>query len=120
MNHTYGQNAYKNNQILTAPQNKLVLMLYDGIIKNLNLAKISLDKKEYESYNRNLIKAQDIVMELMTTLNFEAGGEVADGLYRLYDYMYLRLIRANVEKNLEYLDEVLKYTEELRETWAQI
>lgn len=120
MNHTYAQNAYKNNQILTAPQNKLVLMLYDGIVKNINMAKLSFEKDDYGKFNEHVIKAQDIVMELMTTLNFEAGGEIAEGLYKLYDYMYFRLIRANVEKNIDYLSEVLKYAEDLRDTWSQI
>lgn len=120
MNHAYAQNAYRNNQILTAPQNKLVLMLFDGIVKNINMARLSFEEKNNSKYNEHLIKAQDIIMELMTTLNFEAGGKVAEGLYKMYDYMYFKLVKANVEKNPEHLDEVLKYAEELRDTWAQI
>lgn len=120
MNHAYAQNAYRNNQILTAPQNKLVLMLFDGIVRNINMAKLAFEDKDLAIFNEHLIKAQDIIMELMTTLNFEAGGQVAEGLYKMYDYMYFKLIKANVEKNMEYLDEVLKYAEDLRDTWAQI
>lgn len=120
MNHAYAQNAYRNNQILTAPQNKLVLMLFDGIVKNINMAKLSLEKGEDRKFSEYLMKAQDIIMELMTTLNFEAGGNVAEGLYKMYDYMYFKLVKANIEKNIDYSNEVLKYAEELRDTWAQI
>lgn len=120
MNQAYAQNAYRNNQILTAPQNKLVVMLYDGIIKNLNISKLALETKDNANVNEHLIKAQDIIMELMTTLNFEAGGEVAKNLYQMYDYMYFKLVRANIDKDIEGIDEILKYSEELRSVWAQI
>lgn len=120
MNQAYAQNAYRTNQILTAPKNKLVLMLYDGIIKNLNISKIALKEKDNSKVNTHLIKAQDIIMELMTTLNFEAGGEVAKNLYQMYDYMYFKLVRANIDKDMEAIDEILKYSEELRSAWAQI
>ncbi len=56
----------------------------------------------------------------MNTLNFEAGGQVAKDLYSLYDYMYKSLIRANIDKDIDKLEEVKRYMEELRDTWTQI
>lgn len=113
-------NAYKNNQVMAASRNKLVIMLYDGAIKNLKLAEIALEEKNIENVNTYLKKTQDIIAEFMSTLNFEAGGEVANSLYQLYDYMYRRLVRANIDKDITPILEVKKYLEELRDTWTQI
>ncbi len=120
MNHAYAKDVYRNNQVTTAPQKKLIIMLYDGAIRNLKLAEIAMENKDIEKINTHLIKAQDIIMELMTTLNFEAGGDIAKNLYQLYDYMYFRLVRANIDKNIDYVKEVKKYMEELRDAWEQI
>lgn len=120
MNHAYAKDTYKNNQILTAPQNKLVVMLYDGAIRNLKLSKIEMENKDLNKVNEYLQKTQDIVFELMNTLNLEVGGDVAKNLYSLYDYMYSRLIEANIKKDLEIINEIQGFLEELRDAWAQI
>jgi len=122
MNYAYAnvQNIYKQNQVTTAPKKKLLIMLYDGAIKFLKLAVKAIEEKDNQEANTNIIKAQDIIMEFMTTLDFEAGGEIAQGLYKLYDYMYRRLIDANIKKDVAAIEEVIKYLEELRDTWAQI
>lgn len=120
MNQANAYNAYKNNSVMTASPSKLVLMLYDGAIKNLRLAEMAIEEKEIEKVNTYLIKTQNIIAEFMSTLNFEAGGEVAKGLYQLYEYMYHKLVRANIDKDIEGIREVKKYLEELRETWSQI
>ena len=113
-------NAYKNNQVMGAPQKKLIIMLYDGAIRNLKLAKIAMNEKNIEKANNTLIKAQNIILELMSTLNFEAGGEIAKNLHALYQYMYEKTIAANIEKNPDHADEVIKFLEELKEVWEQI
>ena len=114
------RNAYQTNQVTTASPKKLLIMLYDGAIKNLRLAELSLEEKNIENVNKYLKKAQDIITEFMTTLNFEDGGDVAGNLYQLYEYMNRRLIRANIDKDTEPIKEVRKYLEELRDTWTQI
>ena len=113
-------NAYKNNQVMTAPKKKLLLMLYDGAIKNLRLAEMALEKKDNQRVNENLLKTQKIIEELMYTLNFEAGGDIAKNLYSLYEYMNLKLIRANINKDLDGIKEVKAYMEELRDTWEKV
>ena len=120
MNHAYAKKAYKSNQVTTAPKKKLLLMLYDGAIKNLRLAEIALQEKKIEQVNHNLIKTQDIISELMATLNFEVGGKVAENLYQLYDYMNWKLMQSNIKKDTKGIVEVKKYLEELRESWAQL
>lgn len=113
-------NAYKTNQVTTASRTKLVVMLYDGAIRNLKLAKLSIGDKNIEKTNTCIIKTQRILSEFMSTLNFEDGGEIAKNLMALYQYMYQRTIRANIDKDAEILDEVIGYLEELREAWSQI
>ena len=123
MNHAYANNAnnvYKQNQVMTAPKKKLLIMLFDGAIKNLKLAELSIESKEIEKTNTYLTKTQDIISELMVTLNFEAGGDIARNLYQLYEYMYNRLIRANIDKDVAAVIEVKNFMEELRDTWSRI
>lgn len=120
MNHAYANNIYKNNQVMTAPKKKLLIMLFDGAIKNLKLAELSIASKEIEKTNTYLTKTQNIIAELMSTLNFEVGGDIAKNLYQLYEYLYNRLIRANIDKDVEAVIEVKNFMEELRDTWEQI
>ena len=120
MNQANAYNVYKNNQVNTASKSKLLIMLYDGAIKNLKLAEMSMENKDIEKVNTYLTKTQDIIVEFMSTLNFEAGGEIAKSLYQLYDYCYNKLIRANIDKDIQGVGEVRNYMEELRDTWAQI
>jgi flagellar protein FliS len=114
------QKAYKTNQVTSASPKKLLIMLYDEAIKSIRLAEISAEKKNFENVNKYLNKAQDIISEFMVTLNFEAGGQIAKNLYSLYDYMYRRLVTANIAKDTAPMTEVREYLEELKETWAQI
>jgi len=113
-------NAYKSNEVMTAPKKKLVIMLYDGAVKNLKLAKLSMGDKNIEKTNNAIIKAQNILAEFMSTLNFDEGGDIAKGLMNLYQYMYDRTIRANIDKDPEILDEVIGMLEDLRDTWSRI
>ncbi len=113
-------NLYRSNEVLTASKKKLVIMLYDGAAKNLKLAKLAMEDKKIDRVNSMIIKTQNILVELMSTLNFEDGGEVANNLMSLYEYMYQKTIRANIDKNSEILDEVIGYLEELSDTWSQI
>ena len=118
--YTNAGNAYKSNQVMTAPKKKLIIMLYEGAIKNLKLSKIAMFEKNIEKANTNLIKTQNILAELMSTLNFEEGGDIAKNLLSLYQYMYEKTVVANVEKNPDPVDEVIGFLEELKDVWAQI
>ncbi|HCX64255.1 MAG TPA: flagellar export chaperone FliS [Eubacteriaceae bacterium] len=113
-------NAYKNNEVMTASSKKLVILLYEGVVKNLKLAKIYIEEQNIQKTNAVVGKAQDIIAELMSTLNFDEGGEIAGNLYALYEYMYRKTISANINKSSQELDEVIGYFEELKETWMQI
>lgn len=110
--------AYRQAKISTASQGQLILMLYDGAVKFLNIANESISKKDFAASNTNIIKAQNIITELMISLNMEVG-EISKNLYSLYDYMNRRLIQANIKKDPKIIDEVKGMLIELRETWDQ-
>lgn len=117
--------TYRANSILTASPGQLVLMLYDGALKALAIALDSFAKPEdeiarIETINTQLLKAQAIVRELQSGLNFEAGGEFAQTMNRLYEYHHRRLFEANLRKQPEPVREVEKLIRELREAWAEM
>lgn len=113
----YAYEAYRNTAIETASPGKLLLMLYDGAIRNLDAARTAMINKDVENSHKHLLKAQDIILELMCTLNMDY--EIAKDLYRLYDFMYRHLIQANVRKDPEMVADVRELLAELRATWDQ-
>jgi len=120
VSNTNPYNQYKQTQITTANQGKLIVMLYDGAIKFLNIALDNLDLKTYDVVNNNIIKAQDIVTELLLSLNMEEGGEISQNLFNLYMYFKKQLLEANIKKDGEILKQVIKLLKELRDAWDQI
>ena len=109
---------YRNNAIQTASPAKLILMLYDGAIKFCNIAMEGLKEKDVQKANTNIIKAERVISELRGSLDFKY--EVAKDFDLVYDYIYRKLIEANIHKDLDALEEALKYTREMRETWAEV
>ena len=114
------QNAYKKASVNTLDQNKLIIMLYDGAIKNANFAVQYIESGEIEKVHDSLIKTKNIVTELLATLNMEQGGEIAKNLKSLYSYMFSQLIEANMEKKSEPILTVIDLMKELRGAWVQI
>ncbi|MBN1797803.1 MAG: flagellar export chaperone FliS [Spirochaetales bacterium] len=114
--------SYRETQIKTATPGKLILMLYDGAIKYINLASENIDKKfaAYDKVSSHIIRTQDIVTELMVSLDFEKGGEIARSLFSLYMYMNRKLLEANIKKDTKLLGEVKKLLMELRSAWAEV
>jgi flagellar protein FliS len=113
-------NAYKKASVNTLDQNKLIIMLYDGAIKNCSFAVEHMKSGEIEKVHNCLIKAKNIVTELMATLNMEHGGDIAKNLQSLYSYMFSQLIEANMEKKKEPIVVVINLLKELRAAWLQI
>ena len=117
--------TYRVNAVLTASPGQLVLMLYDGALKALAIARDAFtrpaeDARRIEVINHQLLKAQAILVELQSGLNLEAGGEFARTMNRLYDYHSRRLIEANLRKQVEPVIEVERLLRELREAWAEM
>ena len=114
-----GYTAYKHASIDTADQGKLILIAYDVAIKH---AKLALDKfddyKLIEERTKHLFKVQDAVSELLSSLNLESV-ELAQNLYRLYEYMLRTIVDAGVKGDREKLKEVLGYLETLKSAWTE-
>ncbi|MDQ0214911.1 flagellar protein FliS [Oikeobacillus pervagus] len=110
--------AYKNNTVTTASPGELTLMLYNGCLKFIHQAKKAIEDHNIESKNTNIQKAQNIVSELMVTLNMDV--EVSKNMMSLYDYMNRRLIEANLKNDLAILHEVEELVIEFRDTWKQV
>lgn len=111
--------AYKDTEILTADQGKLIVMLYDGAIRFLSTASENMNHRTYDIVNTNIKKAQDIVTELMLSLNMNDGGEVAQNLFNIYAYMKKRLLESNIKKDASIIQEVLNLLTELRSAWEE-
>ena len=111
-------NAYQRNAILTASPAELTLMLYDGAIKFANIGILAIEKKDYEKSNTNIKKAQAIITELRVTLDHKY--KVWEDFERVYDYIYRRLVEANIKKDIEILEDALKYIREMRDTWKEV
>jgi flagellar protein FliS len=110
--------AYQDSKILTASPAELTLMLYEGAIKFGNLAILAIEKNQLDKANVNIIKAERIITELRTTLKFEY--PVAKDFDLVYDYIYRRLLEANIRKDITILEEALQYIREMRDTWKEV
>ncbi|MBM7618357.1 flagellar protein FliS [Bacillus tianshenii] len=110
--------AYQQNAVSTATPGELTLMLYNGALKFMRLAKKGMEEKNLELKNTNLIKAQKIIQELMVTLNTDL--EVSKSMLSMYDYMNRRLIEANIKNDSEIIAEVEALMTEFRDTWKQV
>jgi flagellar protein FliS len=109
--------AYQQNSVMTASPQELTLMLYNGCLKFIKLAKKAMANNQFEDKNTNSIKAQAIIQELRYTLDPDI--DLSASLAQLYDYMYNRLVEANMKNDMAALEEVEGYVVELRDTWKQ-
>jgi flagellar secretion chaperone FliS len=115
-------NSYREVATQTATPGQLVLMLYEGAIRFLNRALTGFEKDDpaefHETISNNVLRAQEIVHELNTSLNLDAGGELAQSLRRLYLYLDWRLMESNVNKEAAGIQEALDRLTVLRDAWA--
>lgn len=103
----------------TAPKEQILLMLYDGAVRFLLQAKEGLIAKDIQKTHNNIVKVQNIITEFEATLDMEAGGEFAQNLFNLYEFMSHQLLIANVKKDENALDIVIRHMTELRDTWRE-
>lgn len=113
-------NKYKSTQIKTASREQLLLMLYDGAIKYMKQGREALKDEDHELAHDKLLQAQDIVTELMASLDMDIGGDVAEDLYALYDFILHNLVQANVEKSAQRVISALDVMEDLNDSWETV
>ena len=108
----------QQNSVKTASPAKLTLMLYDGAVKFCNIALEALDAGNVQRVNDNLKKVENIIVELRATLDMKY--PVAKEFDTVYDYIYRRLVEANMKKDKEILQDALKHIKTMRETWKEV
>lgn len=109
---------YGQNKINTATPAELTLMLYEGAIKFCNKAIEAVQNHEIEIAHNNIVKVENIIVEFQATLDHKY--EVAKDFDVIYDYVYRRLVEANMKKDEEILNEVLGHLRDLRDNWKII
>ena len=115
-----GTQSYRKTNVMTADPKKLVVLCYEGAIDNLKIGKSKIIERDYEGKCRALTRAQDIIGELLGSLNFEKGGSIANGLDSLYNYMLRRIIHAGLKNDIPAIDEVVRLLTELKGAWENI
>lgn len=109
------------SEIINATPYQLISILYKGALSALKRAEIFMQQNEIAAKGKELSKAIDIIdTGLKHALNHDAGGKIADNLASLYDYMVIRLLKANLENNVAYIQEVYQLLSDLASTWQQI
>ena len=120
--------TYKETTIKTASQGQLIVMLYDEAVKQLTRAVELLelnktqkkDPSRYEQIGKAVMKTEEILTELMVSLDFEQGGEISKNLFSLYTWFNRELVESNISQDLNRILTVRNMLSDLRNTWSKI
>ncbi len=115
----YGHSAYLDNQILTAPRERLVPLLYQGLLKNLRRAGRQMEAGDLEAKSESLQKASDIVYELLGSLDFDAGDELASRLAGLYGYFAREILDVGRSLDTARLHSLVEMIDGLHTAWDE-
>lgn len=119
-----GIQAYKKGslkqELSTADPHKITLMLMQGALEKMAMAKGSIERKEFEAKSQHLSRATAIIINLRDTIDLELKSEVGENLFALYDYMVRRLTDANIQNSLQIMDEVINLMLPIKNAWSQI
>lgn len=111
-------NIYKNNSVNYASKDQLLLMLVDGAVKFAKISRQAIIDKDIQKAHANLMKTQEIFIELMVSLDMEQAEWTKD-LMQIYSFIKDKLIEANMKKKVEIMDEILPLIEEVRDLWYE-
>ena len=111
--------TYKNNSVTYASKEQLLLMLVEGAVKFAKVGRQAIVDKNIAKAHENIVKAQNIFYELMTTMNVEQGGEWAKVMMNIYDFIVRRLTDANIKKDIAIMDEIIPLIEDVKNTWEE-
>lgn len=109
--------AYQNTQVKTSNQKQLIIMLYDGMERFTNRAVKAIKEGDIETAHSYLHRTGQILLELLSTLREDKGGEIAVNLKRLYIYCYEQVVIANLKKDIQMIREVQLVLRHLGEAW---
>ena len=111
--------AYHQTSVQTSDQLTLILMLYDGLLRYLRKAHTCIEAQDTEGVHNYLMRSKDIVNELLSTLRVEQAGKVGSNLRDLYLYMFRRILEANLNKDPQPVQDVIRVADILRQGWLQ-
>ena len=111
---------YLRTRVMTATPEQLQMMLYDGALRFAEQAKAALQKKDFEGSFNGISRVQKILTELTSTLKHDVSPELCGKLAALYTYVYKKLIEANVDHNMQSLEEAIGLLRYQRETWSML
>ena len=128
MAYTNAISSYRETRVKTASQGQLIIMLYDEAVKHLDrgleLLSLNTGKKKnpgnIEKISKSVLKAQEIVTELMVSLDFEQGGDIAKNLFSLYTWFNKELLEANIHQDIRRINAVRNQLNELRSAWMEV
>ena len=112
--------AYQNTQVQTSNQKQLIVMLFDGMNRFMNKAIRAIRADDIEVAHSNLHRTGQILLELLSTLREDKGGEIATNLKKIYIYCYERIVIANLQKDVSSIEDVQAILNNLAEGWKQI
>ena len=112
-------NTYKSNSINFASKDQLLLMLVEGATKFSKMGRQAIIDKDVQKAHENIVKTQNIFFELMSTLDVAKGGEWAESLMKVYEFITRRLVDANIKKSEEIMNEIIPLIEDVRDTWTE-
>ena len=111
---------YQQDDISTSSQGQLILMMYEGAIKNVSMAIDCIDQKDIPGKGMHIRKAHDIINELSLALDMEKGGDVSIRLERLYQFILSQLTLANIKSETKILKSVLEILNTLLGAWTEV
>ena len=109
-------NSYKNVQVSTADKGKLVILLYERAIENINFCINNMNYKNYDQVNKKLLNTIDIFDELIDSLDMKVG-EISERLKSIYLFFTEMIRKANLKKEVEPLKEIIKIIDDLFKVW---
>ncbi|WP_443661008.1 flagellar export chaperone FliS [Clostridium sp.] len=112
-------NTYKSNSVNFASKDQLLLMLVEGATKFSKIGRQAIIDKNVNKAHENIVKTQNIFYELMSTMDVAKGGEWAESLMKVYEFITRRLVDANIKKSEKIMDEIIPLIEDVRDTWTE-
>lgn len=120
MNAQLAQQNYLRTKVLTATPEQLQMMLYDGALRFAEQARAALQQKNFEQSYNLISRVQKILTEMSCTLKHDVAPDLCGKLSALYNFAYRKLIEANIDHNVEAIDEAIEILRYQRETWAML
>ncbi|MFC4768245.1 flagellar export chaperone FliS [Effusibacillus consociatus] len=117
INHPFQK--YQDQSVQTATPERLLLMLFEGAMRFCKEAIIGINKMDIQLANDKIIRVQNIINELIITLDRDKGGDIAENLLAIYNYINQRLVEANIKKDPIILEEVFDHVKSLYEAFRE-